>query len=85
VREGPEGIGANEWKMAGTWDFIWSLPAPRSAAVASTFTMYTALTLPGIVVTLAGPAGERDRGAGPGPRGLLRRPGRVDGGRVGGH
>lgn len=42
-----------ERKLAGTWDFIWSLPAPRSAAVASTFTVYTALTLPGIVATLA--------------------------------
>lgn len=42
-----------ERKMAGTWDFIWSLPAPRSAAVASTFTVYTALTLPGIAATLA--------------------------------
>ena len=42
-----------ERKLAGTWDFIWSLPAPRSAAVASTFTAYTAMTVPGIVVTLA--------------------------------
>jgi len=41
-----------ERKIAGTWDFIWSLPSPRSAAVASTFTVYTALSLPGIVVTL---------------------------------
>jgi ABC-2 type transport system permease protein len=44
---------AAERKVAGTWDFIWSLPAPRSAAVASTFTVYTAMTIPGIVVTLA--------------------------------
>ncbi len=42
-----------ERKIAGTWDFIWSLPAPRSAAVASTFTVYTAMTIPGIVATLA--------------------------------
>ena len=42
-----------ERKVAGTWDFIWSLPAPRPAAVASTFTVYTAMTIPGIVVTLA--------------------------------
>ncbi len=42
-----------ERKTAGTWDFIWSLPAPRSAAVASTFTVYTAMTIPGIVATLA--------------------------------
>ncbi len=44
---------ATERKAAGTWDFIWSLPAPRSAAVASTFTVYTAMTIPGIVATLA--------------------------------
>lgn len=42
-----------ERKAAASWDFIWSLPAPRSAAVASTFTVYTAMTIPGIVVTLA--------------------------------
>lgn len=41
-----------ERKVAGTWDFIWSLPTPRTAAVASTFTVYTALTIPGIVLTL---------------------------------
>ena len=40
-------------QTAGTWDFIWSLPVPRSASVASTFTVYTGLTFPGIVVTLA--------------------------------
>jgi ABC-2 type transport system permease protein len=42
-----------ERQQAGTWDFIWSLPAPRSAAVASTFTVFTLLAIPGIVVTLA--------------------------------
>jgi|GEM_PF-195111 len=41
-----------ERKMSGSWDFIWSLPVPRSASVASTFTVYTVLTIPGIVVTL---------------------------------
>jgi ABC-2 type transport system permease protein len=41
-----------ERQLAGTWDFIWSLPAPRSAAVASTFTVYTAMTIPGIVIAL---------------------------------
>jgi ABC-2 type transport system permease protein len=39
-------------KAAGTWEFIWSLPSPRSATVASTFTVYTVLSIPGIVVTL---------------------------------
>jgi ABC-2 type transport system permease protein len=42
-----------ERQQAGTWDFIWSLPAPRSAAVASTFTVFTLLEVPGIVATLA--------------------------------
>lgn len=42
-----------ERQQAGTWDFIWSLPAPRSAAVASTFTVFTLLEIPGIVATLA--------------------------------
>jgi len=43
----------NERLQAGSWDFIWSLPAPRSAAVASTFTVLTLLSVPGIIVTLA--------------------------------
>ena len=42
-----------ERQQAGTWDFIWSLPAPRSAAVASIFTVFTLLEIPGIVATLA--------------------------------
>jgi ABC-2 type transport system permease protein len=42
-----------ERQQAGTWDFIWSLPVPRSAAVASTVTVFTLLAIPGIVVTLA--------------------------------
>ncbi len=42
-----------ERQQAGTWDFIWSMPAPRSAAVASIFTVFTLLAIPGIVVTLA--------------------------------
>lgn len=43
---------ATERQQAGTWDFIWSLPAPRSAVVAATFTVLTLLSVPGIVVTL---------------------------------
>jgi len=42
-----------ERKEAGSWDFIWSLPAPRSAAVASTFTVFTLMAIPGIVIALA--------------------------------
>jgi ABC-2 type transport system permease protein len=41
-----------ERQEAGSWDFIWSLPCPRSAAVASTCTVFTLLAVPGIVVTL---------------------------------
>lgn len=41
-----------ERQLAGTWDFIWSLPAPRSAAMASTLTVYTAMTIPGIAAAL---------------------------------
>lgn len=43
---------ASERQQAGTWDFIWSLPAPRSAVVAATFTVLTVLAVPGIVVAL---------------------------------
>jgi ABC-2 type transport system permease protein len=43
---------ASERQQAGTWDFIWSLPAPRSAVVAATFTVLTVLSVPGIVVAL---------------------------------
>jgi ABC-2 type transport system permease protein len=39
--------------MQGTFDFIWSLPAPRSAQAASTFLLYTLLSLPGTVLALA--------------------------------
>ncbi len=42
-----------ERQQAGSWDFIWSLPAPRSAAVALSFTVFTLLSVPGIVATLA--------------------------------
>ena len=41
-----------ERQEAGSWDFIWSLPTPRSAAVASTFTVFTLMAIPGIVVAL---------------------------------
>jgi ABC-2 type transport system permease protein len=38
-------------KRAGTHEFIWSLPAPRSATAASTFTLFTALSLPVAVLS----------------------------------
>lgn len=41
-----------EEKIEGTFDYIWSLPAPRSAQAASTFLLYTLLALPGTVLGL---------------------------------
>jgi ABC-2 type transport system permease protein len=40
-------------RIAGTYDFIWSLPVPRLAAAASTFTVFTLLAVPGFVVSAA--------------------------------
>lgn len=40
-------------RIAGTYDFIWSLPVPRLAAAASTFTVFTLLAIPGFVVSAA--------------------------------
>ena len=37
---------------AQTYDFIWSLPVPRLAAAASTFTVFTLMALPGVAVAL---------------------------------
>jgi ABC-2 type transport system permease protein len=39
-------------RTAGTFDFIWSLPIPRSASVASTLTVATFTALPGLLVSL---------------------------------
>ncbi len=39
-------------KLEGTFDYIWSLPAPRSAQAASTFVLYALLALPGSVLAL---------------------------------
>lgn len=39
-------------KLAGTFEFIWSLPVPRSAQGASAFLLYTLLALPGMVLAL---------------------------------
>ncbi len=36
----------------GSYDFVWSLPVPRLAAAAATFTVYTLLALPGTIVAL---------------------------------
>ena len=40
-------------KLEGTFDFIWSMPVPRSAQATSTFLLYSLLSLPGTVFALA--------------------------------
>jgi ABC-2 type transport system permease protein len=37
-------------RIEGTFDYVWSLPAPRSAQAASAFSLYTVLALPGTVL-----------------------------------
>lgn len=39
-------------KFRDTYDFVWSLPVPRMASAAATFTLFTALALPGSIVSL---------------------------------
>lgn len=39
-------------KYAETYDYLWSLPVPRSAAAAATFAIYTVLSLPATGVAL---------------------------------
>lgn len=39
-------------RLEGTFDFTWSLPAPRTAQATSTFLLYAALSLPGTVLAL---------------------------------
>lgn len=39
-------------KLRDTYDFVWSLPVPRLASAAATFTLFTTLALPGTVVSL---------------------------------
>jgi ABC-2 type transport system permease protein len=46
----PNAVG--QQKLSGTFEFIWSQPVPRSAQGASTFLLYTALALPGMVLAL---------------------------------
>jgi ABC-2 type transport system permease protein len=44
--------GVSQQRTEGTFDFIWSLPAPRSAQVMSTFTLYAVLSLPGTLLAM---------------------------------
>jgi ABC-2 type transport system permease protein len=46
----PASVG--QQKLEGTFDFTWSLPVPRSAQAASTFLLFTVLSLPGAVLAL---------------------------------
>jgi ABC-2 type transport system permease protein len=46
----PAGVG--EQKLQGTFDFIWSLPTPRTAQATSTFLLYTTLAIPGAILAL---------------------------------
>jgi len=39
-------------KLQGIFDYIWSLPSPRSAQAASTFVLFTLFALPGSVLAL---------------------------------
>jgi ABC-2 type transport system permease protein len=41
-------------RIAQTYDFIWSLPVPRLAAAASTFTVFTLMSIPGAATALLG-------------------------------
>jgi len=40
-------------KIEQTYDFMWSLPVPRTATAASSFTIFTLLAIPGFAVSLA--------------------------------
>lgn len=46
----PGAVG--DQRMRGTYDYVWSLPAPRTAQATSTFLLYSALTLPGTALAL---------------------------------
>jgi ABC-2 type transport system permease protein len=42
----------SQQRIEGTFDFTWSLPAPRTAQATSTFLLYMLLSLPGMVLAL---------------------------------
>ncbi len=46
----PNVIG--QQKLEGTYDFMWSLPVPRSAGALASFTVFTLISLPGAFVSL---------------------------------
>lgn len=46
----PGGVG--EQRLSGSFDFVWSLPVPRSAQICAMFALYTLLSMPGMVLAL---------------------------------
>jgi ABC-2 type transport system permease protein len=45
-------IAVMQDRVKGTHEFTWSLPIPRTVTVASTFTLFTLLALPGVAATV---------------------------------
>lgn len=39
-------------KIRNTYDYVWSLPVPRAASAAATFTIFTALAIPGTAAAI---------------------------------
>lgn len=39
-------------KIRNTYDYVWSLPVPRAASAAATFTVFTAIAIPGAVAAI---------------------------------
>jgi ABC-2 type transport system permease protein len=39
-------------KIRGTYDYVWSLPVPRAASAAATFSIFTGLAIPGAVIAI---------------------------------
>jgi ABC-2 type transport system permease protein len=39
-------------RIADTYDYVWSLPVPRLASAGATFSVFTAISLPGTVLAL---------------------------------
>ncbi len=42
----------SQQRSMGSYDFVWSLPVPRTAAVASLLTLFTGMAIPGAALTL---------------------------------
>lgn len=40
-------------KIKNTYDYVWSLPVPRTAAAAATFSIFTGLAIPGTALAIA--------------------------------